>query len=64
MRVKQLSAVRVDRGYSIKEVADRIGIGWLALREYETMPYIIPVSVANEIAKFYRLSVDEIDFGE
>lgn len=61
---KELSEVRIERGYSLEEASDRIGIGTLALREYETHPNIIPINLAKEIFKFYRISGDEINFSE
>lgn len=63
-KTKELSEVRIERGYSLEEASDRIGIGTLALREYETHPNIIPINLAKEIFKFYRISGDEINFSE
>ncbi len=62
MKVKELSEVRIERGYSIEEAAARLKIGFLALREYETNPDIIPVSIARQILNFYRVSADEVSF--
>lgn len=62
MKVKELSEVRIERGYSIEEAAERIGIGWMALREYETNPQDAPLSIALCISKFYRTSIDNINW--
>lgn len=59
---KELSQVRIERGYSLEEASDRIGIGTLALREYETYPGIIPITIARSLLSFYRVSGDEINF--
>ncbi|MFD1885560.1 helix-turn-helix domain-containing protein [Paenibacillus wenxiniae] len=62
MKVKELSEVRIERGYSIEDAASRMGIGSLALREYETDPSIVPVSIACLLANFYRVSIDNVNF--
>lgn len=64
MKLRELSEVRIERGYSLKDVADHIGIGWMSLREYEAKPDIIPISLACEMLNFYRVSIDEVNFCE
>ncbi|WP_322924620.1 helix-turn-helix transcriptional regulator [Paenibacillus campi] len=62
MKKKELSEIRIERGYEIEDVAKRLGIGKLALREYETHPGIIPLSIAKQLLKLYRVNGEKINF--
>lgn len=62
MQRKELSRIRIERGYKLEEVANRLGIGKLALREYETYPGIIPITIAKQLLQFYRVSGENINF--
>lgn len=62
MKRRELSQVRIERGYELEEVARYLGIGKLALREYETDPGIIPITIAKQLLQFYRVSGEYINF--
>lgn len=62
MKRRELSQVRIERGYELEEVARYLGISKLALREYETYPGIIPITIAKQLLQFYRVSGEYINF--
>lgn len=58
----KLCTARIENGYSIKEAAQKVGIGELTLIEYEKHPNIIPLSIAKAICKLYKVSADAISY--
>lgn len=62
MKKKELSEIRIERGYELEEVARYLGIGKLALREYETFPSITPCLIARQLLIFYRVHAEQVNF--
>lgn len=58
-----LRAARVNRGLTLKDVADKTGKSIETIGKYERDSTDIPRSLMNKLLKLYRVSGDHIFFG-
>ena len=61
--MKSAKSIREKRGYSQEYVAKAIGMSQEAISQYEVGTRTPTIVVARKIAKLYKVSLDDIFFG-
>ena len=64
MNTLTLKAARVNRGLSVKEVADSVGVTEDTIYRYESGKASPKISVVVKMVKLYGVTIGDIDFGE
>ena len=64
MNTLTLKAARVNRGLSVKEVADSVGVTEDTIYRYESGKSYPKISVVVKMVELYGVTISDIDFGE
>lgn len=56
----RIKAIRVQRGYTRRFIADVIGISEATLKAYENGDRLLRLDVAYQLAQVYRMTVDQL----
>ena len=64
MNTLTLKAARVNRGLSVKEVADSVGVTEDTIYRYEAGKSSPKISVVVKMVDLYGVTISDIDFGE
>ena len=64
MNTLTLKAARVNRGLSVKEVADSVGVTEDTIYRYESGKSSPKISVVVKMVELYGVTISDIDFGE
>ena len=64
MNTLTLKAARVNRGLSVKEVADSVGVTEDTIYRYESGKSSPKISVVVKMVDLYGVTISDIDFGE
>lgn len=64
MAKKTLRELRKEKRYTLREMADEIGIPYGSYVGYEYQNRVPNTNVAEKIAGYYGLSVSDIDFSK
>ena len=58
MKYENIRSIRIDRGYTQKQIADYLGISQNTYSQYEIGVLNYPVDVVVKLAQFYHVSSD------
>ena len=58
MKYENIRSIRIDRGYTQKQIADYLGISQNTYSQYEIGVLNYPVDVVVKLAQFYHVSTD------
>ena len=58
MKYENIRSIRIDRGYTQKQIADYLGISQNTYSQYEIGVLNYPVDVIVKLAQFYHVSTD------
>lgn len=59
-----LKACRVNAGYTLRQVADKVGRNFQTISKYEKDSTKIPIDLLKELAELYKIRMDEIFLGD
>ena len=60
MKFENIRNLRIDNGYTQKQIAEQLGISQNTYSQYENEQRQIPISMLVTLARFYGVSVDYI----
>lgn len=55
-----LKACRVNAGYTLRQVAKKVGKNFQTISKYEKDSTIIPFELLKDLSKLYRVKLDDI----
>ena len=58
MKYENIRSIRIDSGYTQKQIADYLGISQNTYSQYEIGVLNYPVDVVVKLAQFYHVSTD------
>ena len=58
MKYENIRSIRIDRGYTQKQIADYLGISQNTYSQYEIGVLNYPIDVVVKLAQFYHVSSD------
>ncbi|WP_112493955.1 helix-turn-helix domain-containing protein [Streptococcus suis] len=58
-----LKACRVNAGYTLRQVAKKVGKNFQTISKYEKDSTIIPFELLKDLSKLYRVKLDDIFLG-
>ncbi|HEM4345776.1 TPA: helix-turn-helix transcriptional regulator [Streptococcus suis] len=59
-----LKACRVNAGYTLRQVAKKVGKNFQTISKYEKDSTIIPFELLKDLSKLYRVKLDDIFLGD
>ncbi|MFZ7233133.1 helix-turn-helix domain-containing protein [Streptococcus suis] len=59
-----LKACRVNAGYTLRQVAKKVGKKFQTISKYEKDSTIIPFELLKDLSKLYRVKLDDIFLGD
>ncbi|HEM3225994.1 helix-turn-helix domain-containing protein [Streptococcus suis] len=59
-----LKACRVNAGYTLRQVAKKVGKNFQTISKYEKDSTIIPFELLKDLSKLYRVKFDDIFLGD
>lgn len=64
MKQWTLRACRINAGYTLRQVADKVGKSFQTISKYEKDSTEIPLSLLKDLAKLYNMKIDDIFLGD
>lgn len=58
--LEKLRALREDRDYSQKQIADMLGVAQTTYSQYELGRRALPIELFVKLCRFYKVSADDI----
>lgn len=59
-----LKACRVNAGYTLRQVANKVGKNFQTISKYEKDSTLIPFELLKDLSELYRLKLDDIFLGD
>ncbi|MBF0699151.1 helix-turn-helix domain-containing protein [Streptococcus danieliae] len=59
-----LKACRINAGYTLRQVAEKVGKSFQTISKYEKDSTEIPLSLLKDLAKLYNMKIDDIFLGD
>ncbi|HEM4698130.1 TPA: helix-turn-helix transcriptional regulator [Streptococcus suis] len=59
-----LKACRVNAGYTLRQVANKVGKNFQTISKYEKDSTLIPFELLKDLSKLYRVKLDDIFLGD
>ncbi|HEM3634644.1 TPA: helix-turn-helix transcriptional regulator [Streptococcus suis] len=59
-----LKACRVNAGYTLRQVAKKVGKNFQTISKYEKNSTSIPFELLKELSELYRVKLDDIFLGD
>ncbi|MEG3226475.1 helix-turn-helix domain-containing protein [Streptococcus suis] len=59
-----LKACRVNAGYTLRQVAKKVGKNFQTISKYEKYSTLIPFELLKDLSELYRVKLDDIFLGD
>ncbi|HEM4694915.1 MULTISPECIES: helix-turn-helix domain-containing protein [Streptococcus] len=59
-----LKACRVNAGYTLRQVANKVGNNFQTISKYEKDSTLIPFELLKDLSELYRVKLDDIFLGD